>query len=141
MRQLPFGYEIKDGKITVNESQAEALKAMSQNYINGMSLLSCAREIGIQKDHHSIMKILTNKTYAGNTTFPRILSNETINAIIAERARRAKALGRNNLPKHRNPIVIEKEKYTIGKVPTKFKDPIRQAEYAYSLIRKEKGEK
>ena len=135
MRQLPYGYEINNGTIVVNKQEAQILRTMAENYVGGMSLQKCADAVGLTVTHSSIMKMLTNRKYLGTDVFPPILSTEMMDMIITEKARRSAFLGRDNLKTCKFPVY--EKKFSIPPIPTKYKDPTKQAEYAYSLIKTE----
>ncbi|MBR2684440.1 MAG: recombinase, partial [Erysipelotrichaceae bacterium] len=64
----------------------------------------------------------------------RIIDDDTFNAVEAERLKREKKLGRDNIPpKEKSVPVIFTDFYT-KKSTQKFTDPIAQAEYAYGRI-------
>ena len=66
-----------------------------------------------------------------------ILTKEIADQIEKERLRREKRLGRDERPGKVLPEVKVFTEFTALKITQKYKDPIRQAEYAYSKIRNE----
>lgn len=66
-----------------------------------------------------------------------ILTKEIADQIEKERLRREKRLGRDERPGKVLPEVKVFTEFTALKITQKYKDPIRQAEYAYSQIRNE----
>ena len=136
MRQLPYGYEIENGIVVVNEENAQILRTMVEGYISGMSLQKCAEAVGMSVKHSTIMKMLTNRKYLGTDIFPPILSAEVMDEVKAEKARRSAFLGRDNLKSRKQASVYEKQ-FSVPPIPVKYKDPIKQAEYAYCLIQTE----
>lgn len=137
MRTIPFGYEIVNGVITVNEEKAAVLRDMCTNYLNGASFDKCARDAGLNVKHRSISMMLENKTYLGTKVFPQILTEETMNAIAEERKRRSHALGRDRPSEKKKAPPTYEVRYRLKKVPVKYQNPVKQAEYAYSQIKKE----
>lgn len=136
MAHTPFGYEIVDGKIEIHAREAEQLKLLIQSYLSGKSLANAAKDSGINRSHGGIVRILTDERYLGNETFPKLISEEQFEQLKEERFKRAKKLGRLNRAKKEEkfkPIFT----FTIGKVEEKYDNPIKQAEYVYSLIKEE----
>lgn len=136
MAHTPFGYEIVDGKIEIHVREAEQLKLLIQSYLSGKSLANAAKDSGINRLHGGIVRILTDERYLGNETFPKLISEEQFEQLKEERFKRAKKLGRLNRAKKEGkfkPIFT----FTIGKVEGKYDNPIKQAEYVYSLIKEE----
>ena len=81
--------------------------------------------------------MLRNKRYLGDDYYPAIIDTETFERAEEERIKRAAALGRVWDEKE---IIEEPEQtiiFTMGIVEQKYNNPIRQAEYAYSLIESE----
>jgi len=136
MAHTPFGYAIVNGKIEVHAKEAEQLKLLIASYLSGQSLANAARESGINRSHGGITRILTDERYLGNELFPRLISKEQFEQLKNERFKRANKLGRLNRTKEEEPF-ISCFKFTIGEVEDKYDNPIKQAEYVYSLIKEE----
>ena len=136
MAHTPFGYEIVDGKIEIHAREAEQLKLLIQSYLSGKSLANAARESGINRSHGGITRILTDERYLGNEIFPRLISKEQFEQLKEERFKRAKKLGRLNRTK-KEETFTPSFKFMIGTVENKYDNPIKQAEYVYSLITEE----
>ncbi|HJB24797.1 MAG TPA: recombinase family protein [Candidatus Jeotgalibaca pullicola] len=136
MAHTPFGYEIVDGKIEIHAREAEQLKLLIQSYLSGKSLANAARESGINRSHGGITRILTDERYLGNEIFPRLISEEQFERLKEERFKRAKKLGRLNRMKEEETFTPSFT-FTIEKVEDKYDNPIKQAEYVYSLIKEE----
>ena len=134
IKHTPLGYEISDGRIKVNEDEANAVRSIIQNYLSGMSLIKAASEAGFQLTHSSVKRILTNKRYLGDGFYPRIIDDETAHDIEREMKRRATKLGRNNLSKKEKVQYLPDTSYRLTSIDKKFSDPVAQAEYVYSLI-------
>ena len=136
MAHTPFGYAIVNGKIEVHAKEAEQLKLLIASYLSGQSLANAARESGINRSHGGITRILTDERYMGNEIFPRLISEEQFERLKEERFKRAKKLGRLNRTKAEESFTPCFE-FTIGEVEDKYDNPIKQAEYVYSLIKEE----
>ncbi|EOB2967831.1 MAG TPA: recombinase [Pseudogracilibacillus sp.] len=136
MAHTPFGYAIVNGKIEVHVEEAEQLKLLIASYLSGQSLDNAARDSGIDRSHGGITRILTDDRYLGNEMFPRLISKDQFEQLKEERFKRAKKLGRLNKTKEKESFTPS-FKFTIGKMENKYDNPIKQAEYVYSLIKEE----
>src|SRR5690625_764572 len=136
MAHTPFGYAIVNGKIEVHAKEAAQLKLFIASYLSGPSLANAARESGINRSHGGITRILTDERYMGNEIFPRLISEEQFERLKEERFKRAKKLGRLNRMKEEETFTPSFT-FTIKKVEDKYDNPIKQAEYVYSLIKEE----
>lgn len=137
MKHTPMGYEIINGLIVVNEEEAEKIRTMYAVYLLGASYKAAAKAAGLKLSHTQVKHILQNPRYLGSESYPPIIDEETFQAAEMERIRREAALGRDNKVK-KTPVT---EKYymcfSMPDIPRKHYDPVRQAEFAYGLIRNE----
>ena len=78
--------------------------------------------------------MLQNVHYLGDDVYPRIIEDDIFNAVQAERQRREKALGRDNIPPKEKPTPVIYTEFRMKKQTQKFTDPLAQAEYAYGRI-------
>ncbi|GED20851.1 recombinase [Kurthia gibsonii] len=136
MAHTPFGYAIVNGKIEVHAKEAEQLKLLIASYLSGQSLANAANDSGINRSHGGITRILTDERYLGNGIFPRLISKSQFEQLKEERFKRAKKLGRLNRTKEEESFTPPFA-FTIEKVENKYDNPIKQAEYVYSLIKEE----
>ena len=136
MTHTPFGYKIVNGKIETHARESEQLKLLIQSYLSGKSLANAAKDSGINRSHGGITRILTDERYLGNEIFPSLISKEQFEKLKEERFKRAKKLGRLNRTKEKESFTPPFA-FTIGKVEDKYDNPIKQAEYVYSLIKEE----
>lgn len=132
MSKLCYGYTIRDGRLEVQEKEAENIRKIFKNYLAGNALIKSAELAGIKKNSSSVKRILTNKKYLGNDIYPKIIDRESFEKAGQMLKERAVAMGR----------VWEKEEGII-RVPYKFRyeeevalpiDPFEQASYKYRLI-------
>ncbi len=138
MEHTPYGYLINDGRAVIVEEQATNIRQICENYLAGMSFKKAAAAVGLNMSHCGVKQLMLNKRYLGNSFYPAILTEETVQKVEEERIRRETALGRER-PKGKSGVstrIIYTE-FSAPKIIKKFKNPIRQAEYAYSLIRNE----
>ncbi len=137
MRHTPYGYDIVDGKAVVNEDKAEQIRKICENYLGGMSFMAAAEDVGLSMSHCGVKCMIQNERYLGDEFYPAILTKEIADQIEKERMRREKMLGRNDRVKKSLPEAKVYIGFTALKIALKYKDPIQQAEYAYSQIRNE----
>ena len=132
MSRLCYGYTIRDGRLEVQETEAENIRKIFKNYLAGNALIKSAELADIKKNSSSVKRILTNKKYLGNDIYPKIIDIESFDKAGQMLKERAVAMGR----------VWEKEEENI-KVPCKFRykeegvlpiDPFERASYKYRLI-------
>ena len=73
----PYGYKLTDGKLSVYEPEAEAIRKLFSNYADGISLVDCVKELNAQGYRRrngkpfvtrSFQKTLHNKAYLGEIT-------------------------------------------------------------------------
>lgn len=137
MQHTPYGYEIIGGKAVIDEEKAGQIRKICENYLGGMSFTAAAQAAGLTMSHCGVKRMIQNERYLGDDFYPAILTKETARQIEAERLRREKMLGRDERPGKALPEAKVFTGFTALKITKKYKDPIRQAEYAYSRIRNE----
>lgn len=137
MQHTPYGYKIVDGKAAIDEEAAAAVRKICENYLNGMSFIAAAADVGLTMSHCGVKRMIQNKRYLGDSFYPAIITDETAQRIEEERLRREKALGRDKRECKKVKKATVYEEFSMPRVPEKYKDPIKQAEFAYSLIRSE----
>ena len=132
MSRLCYGYTIRDGRLEVQETEAENIRKIFKNYLAGNALIKSANLVGLKKNSSSVKRILTNKKYLGNEIYPKIIDEESFEKAGQMLKERAVAMGR----------VWEKEEEII-KVPCKFRykeegalplNPFERARHQYNLI-------
>lgn len=137
MKHTPYGYQIVDGKAVVDELAAANIHQICENYLNGMGLIASATDVGLTKNATEVKRMIMNKKLLGNDFYPAILTKEEMNALEEERARRAKKLGREHMPRRTSNKPKIYSAFSLPRIPEKYNDPIKQAEFAYSMIRNE----
>ena len=136
MKHTPYGYDIVGGVAVINEEQAAAIRQTCENYLSGMSMTQAARAAGINMNHSGVKRLMLNPRYLGDEFYPAILTPEIAQAVEAERQRRD-ALYKGKRYSREEVTVFIPTAFTMRKVSTRYKDPVKQAEYAYSLIESE----
>lgn len=134
MEHTPFGYVIVDGRPKVHETEAARLTTLYSSYLLGLSRESAAEVASIKANHTEVKRMLQNVHYLGDDVYPRIIEDDIFNAVQAERQRREKALGRDNIPPKEKPTPVIYTEFRMKKQTQKFTNPIAQAEYAYGRI-------
>ena len=137
MEHTPYGYRIVQGKAVIDDQEAANLRKICENYLSGMSFMKAAADVGIAMKHSVVKHMIQNKRYLGDDFYPAILTEETARRIEEERLRREKALGRDKLRRKEDDVAQIPASFKMPKVQMKYEDPIKQAEYAYSLIESE----
>ncbi|KXB41128.1 serine integrase family protein [Amygdalobacter nucleatus] len=135
MEHTPYGYDIIGGRAVVNEKQAAVIRRICENYLSGMSFIKAAASVGLTMSHCGVKRLIQNERYLGDGFYPPMLTKEMADRVEAERIRREKALGRNRNKGKGAPKGTVYTKFSAPKITLKYEDPVRQAEYAYSLIR------
>lgn len=88
-RKQPFGYHIRNGKITVNAVEAEIVKRIYADYLNGASFNEITNELKNQSvvydenklwNKNMIARILGDRRYVGNDAYPQIVSESDFTA-------------------------------------------------------------
>ena len=87
-RNIPFGYCVINGKYAINEIEAQAVREIFENYINGKSLKTIAAEMQIPYNSgktvwnkNMVARVLENRKYIGENGYPRIISDEKFNTV------------------------------------------------------------
>ena len=136
MKHTPYGYDIVGGAAVINEEQAAAIRQTCENYLSGMSMTQAAGAAGINATHSVVKKLIMNPRYLGDDFYPAILTQEISQAVEAERQRRD-ALYKGKRYTREDVTVFIPTAFTMRKLSTIYKDPVKQAEYAYTLIESE----
>lgn len=85
-RNIPFGYSIVNGNITINPEEAAAVRKIFTLYLAGMSLKTIADQMttpyiqGKNWNKNMAFRVLENPRYLGSDGCPRIVSDEEFNA-------------------------------------------------------------
>lgn len=137
MSHIPYGYRIENGKALIDEEKANKVKKLFLGYLRGLSLLTSAKEAGIDTYHGTAGKMLRNKRYLGDNYYPAVIDGDIFEKAEAERIKRATSLGRVWEEKETVEESCLATTFKVGVVEQKYKNPLKQAEYAYSLIESE----
>ena len=132
MGHTPFGYRIVNGSPVIVESEAECIRMIFQNYLDGMGLADAGKYAGYPAVPGTIKRILTRDCYCGDAFYPPIIEKEMIQRAKAEVKRRA--VSRNRIGKTRRVKPVPQSDFVMRKPLEEYDDPYQQAEYLYSLI-------
>ena len=136
MGHTPYGYRIENGKAVIDEPAATKIRTLYTNYLNGMTLVAAAKASGINTYHSTVKRLLQNKHYIGDDFYPAIIDAATYKKTNAELTARATTMGRLNKVTTLPPKVAPTN-FTMREITNLFSDPLKQAEYIYSLIESE----
>ena len=125
-----YGYRIIDGIAKIDESDASAIRAIFSGYISGMSLREAAENARKPMVHSMVKRIIRNICYIGDDFYPALLSRQTFSKANAELIRRAEKYGSK---KRLQPPQVHTE-FFFSEPTEHYDDPVKQAEYIYSLI-------
>ena len=82
-RSIPFGYCVVNGKYTISENEAEAVRKIFADYIGGKTLIPIAAEMTIPYNtgkstwnKNMVCRVLENRKYIGENGYPPIISVE-----------------------------------------------------------------
>lgn len=81
-------------------------------------------------------RLMETAHYLGDSFYPAIIDEDTYQKAQEERKRRATALGRNNKQTQMRKIQIPTH-FHMGEIAALYDNPVKQAEYLYSLIESE----
>ena len=94
-RSIPFGYCVVNGKNALNASEAEAVRKIFSDYINGKSLKRIAAEMKIPYNvgkeiwnKNMVYRVLENRIYTGENGYPQIISTEDFEMVALIKAER-----------------------------------------------------
>lgn len=123
-RYIPFGYQICNGKAEIQTEWAERIRAIFQDYLNGMSTNQIAKNLtqkgvlnGNEKpswNHGSIGNILENTKYLGDEFYPPLIEKRLFEEVQIRRQQQAKKLGRIRQPSDRTEQSIWKHLLVCG---------------------------
>lgn len=132
MGHTPYGYRIKNGVAVIVEDEAECVRRIFENYINGMSLCEAAKAAGHPIVHSSVKRILTRVCYCGDDFYPAIIDKALFQQAGMELKKRFASMNRTGKTSR---VVPKPQTEFVFSAPERcFDDPYEQAEYQYSLI-------
>ena len=136
MGHTPYGYKIENGKAVINEPAATKIRTLYTNYLSGMALVTAAKASGIDTYHGTVKRLLQNRHYIGDDFYPAIIDAATYKRANVELTTRATTMGRLNKVTVL-PTKVAPTNFTMKKITNHFPNPLKHAEYLYSLIESE----
>ncbi len=138
--QLPYGYERINGKIVINESEAEIVNYIFSKYISRNGMESIAKELNksqIDKDEkgyiwckNTIRYILMNEKYTGKSIFQKFYTTDSF----PYKQKENKGELEQYLVQNTMPVIISEEKFEIvQKLIAKQKENSKFSEKTYPL--------
>ncbi len=138
--QLPYGYERINGKIVINESEAEIVNYIFSKYISGNGMESIAKELNksqIDKDEkgyiwckNTIRYILMNEKYTGKSIFQKFYTTDSFPYKQKEnKGELEQYLVQDTMP----PIISEEMFEIVQKLIAKQKENSKFSEKTYPL--------
>ncbi len=98
-RTIPFGYCMRNGKITADFMESKAVIRIFEEYLNGSSLLQIAKLMESEKIRYTVdserwnknmvKRIIENEKYLGNGKYPQIIDEETFKIANKKRVQKA----------------------------------------------------
>ena len=91
IRNIPFGWKYENGKKVLDEREADVLRNMYRDYLQGNSLAACVRLLELLKIEYQeektnwnksrVRRLLSDKRYLGTEEYPSIIDQETFEAV------------------------------------------------------------
>jgi hypothetical protein len=115
-RYIPFGYAFKQGKISINPHEANAVrliyslcadKAGYAAITARMNAEGCAYHEGSIWNKNMVKRILDNTRYAGTDGYPAIIDDELLVRVTAAKAAN---------PRRKTPKRIERERFAVDEL-------------------------
>lgn len=93
IRNIPYGYIYENGRVVINEAEADVIKSIFKRYIGGESLKDIAADLTEKQipyaerslvwDKARILRILENLRYAGDSVYTPIIDEGTQKSALA----------------------------------------------------------
>lgn len=87
IRNIPYGYQYKNGSIAIQEKETETVKRIFTEYLNGLSLLKIAEQLNNEQIEYMpgvcgwnksrIKRIIEDERYLGTNGYPPIIDDNT----------------------------------------------------------------
>lgn len=107
-RHMPLGYRIVDGRAETVPEEAEIVKTVFQEYLNGVSTYRIAKSLTEQGvlnashkpswNHATVGKMLENAKYMGDDFHPPLIDRTRFEQVRCKRREKAESLGRTAQP-------------------------------------------
>lgn len=97
-RTIPFGYMMKNGRITTNPKEVLAVVTIFSEYLAGKSLSEIAATMDVPYSENSkwnknmVKRIIENEKYLGTQIFPQLISEDIFRSANEKRVKKATSL-------------------------------------------------
>lgn len=98
-RKLPFGYELHNGTIQINNKESDCVRWIFLTYLEGASLSEIAKELNFKGEtrynkttgwnKNMIDRILQDQRYSGDLLYPETISEELFQTVRRQRETRS----------------------------------------------------
>ena len=92
IRNIPYGYQYKNGSIAIQEKETETVKRIFTEYLNGLSLLKIAEHLNNEQIEYMlgvcgwnksrIKRIIEDERYLGTSSYPPIIDEDMHKTLI-----------------------------------------------------------
>ena len=97
-RYIPYGYTVRGGRTVIDHDEAEIIRRIFEEYINGASLRDLADHLTDERipytektsswDKSQILRIINNMRYTGSGDYDPIIDEATFDKALAEKSAR-----------------------------------------------------
>lgn len=97
-RTIPFGYMMKDGRITTNPNEVLAVVTVFSEYLAGKSLSEIANQMtvpyseNVKWNKNMVKRILENEKYLGTEKYPKLISEDVFKEANERKVKKATSL-------------------------------------------------
>ena len=133
---LPYGYRMIQGRVEIQEEEAERLRTYFRRFLDGETMAEAARFAGLPLSSSNLRFLLYQKAYAGTEHFPAIISQEERDRLMSERVRRQ--IERKNLSRRQPAKYVQVHThFELMEIPLEKKNMSAQdcANHLYNRIR------
>ena len=115
--RISYGYSLKNGRLEIAEEQAETVRFIFEEYLNGKSMLKIVAVLNeknipplnqAQWQKSTVSRILSNSRYTGDDGYPQILDEKIFSAVQEKRQRTAAVTGKDKTYSSRQYAYYEK---------------------------------
>lgn len=116
-RRFPYGYEMQNGEIIISAKEADTVKRIFREYLNGDNLKIIAERLTIKQveflpgeygwNKNRIKRMIEDKRYIGDNSYPAIVGEDIFNRANAEK---------NSRRTNTEPIITAEKKILVHKV-------------------------
>jgi|LSQX01.1.fsa_nt_gb tRNA G26 N,N-dimethylase Trm1 len=135
MRHTSYGYIYENGKLVIEEVEAEKLKALFKAYLELSSLKKAGEQVSMICTHPTIKRRLMNPIYLGDKEHPKIIEEAIFDAVQEKLKARSRTVKKKKRPEYKAP------KFTLLPSDVVKNNPYEEAEAIYERIEEIHGKK